>query len=382
MKSTNINSINQPEFLNRTRLFLTPLIYTCLVAITSACIVGCSSGSKSKAKDSKEATPTAPHVEDINIGPVQVTMTVAPGTIMLDRDCVLTIRATAPKNISIAIPSISDRLQGFIDSSQFDREPVITGTQKTIERVIKLTPLISDEYRIAPMPIRYGPNHNASLSKNNIQGTSSPKWGATPAIVLPLQKLANVDSDNTIKTTLSPFWIHPSLRTVAGYIAIIIILVILVFVIIKILGRIQRKVRLMRMSPKERALEELKDLLRKKLIEKHLIKDFYVELTMVVRRYIERQHHVRAPEQTTEEFLTAITANSEFSPEVIKRLREFLKEADLVKFATYTPNQSSNNAAIETAKSYITTDDNEFTENSSINSQLNSSSTSINTKGR
>jgi len=339
------------------------------LAIISITITGCNNQSSS----TPHPTSSTPRIEEITIGPVEVTITATPGNVMLDRDVLLTIRATAPKNINVKIPPITDRLQGFIDSSHFDREPIITDTHKTIERVIKLTPLIANEYRIAPMPIMYGqslvvsplashqpnPQPQAPSTQNPAPSTQNPEpptWGATPPIVLPLHTITENAVGDDISTNLSPIWIHPPLRTISGYIAIIIIITIAIIIAIKLLKKVQRKVHLMRMSPRERALEELKELLNKKLIEKHLLKDFYVELTMVVRRYIERQHHVRAPEQTTEEFLAAITSNNEFSPDVIKRLQEFLQAADLVKFAAYTPNQSSNNNAIETAKSYITTD--------------------------
>jgi len=112
----------------------------------------------------------------------------------------------------------------------------------------------------------------------------------------------------------------------------------------------------MRMSPRERALEELRELLNKGLLEKHKIKDFYVELTMVVRRYIERQHKVRAPEQTTEEFLQQISQDKRFKPEVIRKLRDFLQAADMVKFAAYQPDDEMNNNSIRTAEEYIKTD--------------------------
>ena len=69
-------------------------------------------------------------------------------------------------------------------------------------------------------------------------------------------------------------------------------------------------VKIHRMSPIERALYELDVLLKKGLPGRGLYKDFYVELTMVVRRYIERRHDVRAPNLTTEEFLRAAQRNA------------------------------------------------------------------------
>ena len=171
-----------------------------------------------------------------------------------------------------------------------------------------------------------------------------------------MQAVTDHDVGNDIKTSLGPVWIHPPLRTVAGNIAILIAIALLGFIIWKLIRRVHRRIRLMRMSPRERALEELKELLAKKLIEKEQLKDFYVELTMVVRRYIERQHHVRAPEQTTEEFLAAVSSDPHFDTTVVTRLKRFLEAADLVKFAAYQPNRDNISNSIDTAKDYITSD--------------------------
>jgi hypothetical protein len=110
------------------------------------------------------------------------------------------------------------------------------------------------------------------------------------------------------------------------------------------------------MSPRERALRELSALLAKDLIAHDQPKEFYLELTMIVRRYIERQHAIRAPEQTTEEFLVAVSQDSRFPPPVLMRLRAFLEAADLVKFATHRPAPESAREATGTAKEYIQTD--------------------------
>lgn len=321
---------------------ITPSTIPALLSlVTLLAFSGCS-----KDTSDEQQSAAAPHVENVNIGPAGITITAVPGNVFLDQDVLLTLRATAPKNVTVQFPNITDRLQGFINAGHFDREPVIGDNQHTIERVIRLTPTISDEYRIAPMAITY------RQSKSDI----GSGWGATPAIVLPLHAITENSVGSKIKGELTPVWIHPPMSTVAGRVAMLVLFLIGLFILTKIAKRLHRKVQLMRMSPRERALEELRELLDKKLIEKRKLKDFYVELTMVVRRYIERQHKVRAPEQTTEEFLQEISSNPEFKPEVIKRLREFLQAADLVKFAAYNPDKANNNYAIETAKDYITTD--------------------------
>ena len=127
----------------------------------------------------------------------------------------------------------------------------------------------------------------------------------------------------------------------------------LVFLVVR---RVRLMVKIHRMSPIERALYELDVLLKKGLPGRGLYKDFYVELTMVVRRYIERRHDVRAPNLTTEEFLRAAQANAAFSPEAIAELKTFLESADMVKFAGVEATPEMADAATGKAKAYLEAD--------------------------
>ena len=87
------------------------------------------------------------------------------------------------------------------------------------------------------------------------------------------------------------------------------------------------------MTPRERALRELEALLARGLPGRDRFKDYYVELTMVVRRYVERRYAIRAPKLTTEEFLSAARGNPAFPGPSVAPLGAFLEAADLVKFA-------------------------------------------------
>jgi hypothetical protein len=67
------------------------------------------------------------------------------------------------------------------------------------------------------------------------------------------------------------------------------------------------------------------------------IKEYYFRLSDIVRRYLENRFSYRAPEMTTEEFLSAIKDSKEFSNELRGLLKEFLSHCDMVKFAKYGP---------------------------------------------
>jgi len=96
------------------------------------------------------------------------------------------------------------------------------------------------------------------------------------------------------------------------------------------------------LPPYEEALLKLNELDEKLLWQNNKIKEYYSELTEIVRGYIERELKVPALENTTDEVLEMIKdfKNSdtiETSKETIAKLKDLLREADLVKFAKSRP---------------------------------------------
>ncbi|MGB0880094.1 MAG: BatD family protein [Polaribacter sp.] len=96
------------------------------------------------------------------------------------------------------------------------------------------------------------------------------------------------------------------------------------------------------LAPYEEAMYKFNELDEKLLWQNNKVKEYYSELTEIVRGYIERELRVPALEKTTDEILETLTdfKNSESietSKETIKKLKELLQEADLVKFAKSKP---------------------------------------------
>ena len=96
------------------------------------------------------------------------------------------------------------------------------------------------------------------------------------------------------------------------------------------------------LPPYEEALLKLTALDKKLLWQNNKTKEYYSELTEIVRGYIERELKVPALENTTDEVLEMINTfkKSELvdtSKETIDKLRDLLREADLVKFAKSKP---------------------------------------------
>jgi hypothetical protein len=107
-----------------------------------------------------------------------------------------------------------------------------------------------------------------------------------------------------------------------------------------------------KLTPQEIAFLEFKKLLESGWIDID-IKLFYTELTGIVRRFIEGTTGIRAPEQTTEEFLWEIKDSQDFAQEDRTKLKAFLESADLVKFAAFKPGKAEIEESFQRAKVFV-----------------------------
>ncbi len=80
---------------------------------------------------------------------------------------------------------------------------------------------------------------------------------------------------------------------------------------------------------------------------------WFVELSAIVRRYLEQRYEIRAPELTTEEFLLVATARPELTSEHRGLLTSFLERCDRVKFAGYRPDAEESIATLAAARGFV-----------------------------
>ncbi len=90
-------------------------------------------------------------------------------------------------------------------------------------------------------------------------------------------------------------------------------------------------------SPWDVACERLKALQKQNLPQQGQIKEYYTQLSDIVRQYIEDRFRIRAPEMTTPEFLLYLRDSQALTTEHKGFLKDFLNSCDMVKFAKYGP---------------------------------------------
>ena len=80
---------------------------------------------------------------------------------------------------------------------------------------------------------------------------------------------------------------------------------------------------------------------------------FYVEVSRILRTYLEERFGLHAPLRSTEEFLAEVETGDQLVPDHRFALRGFLHQCDLVKFARLLPAEEIHAEILQSARSFI-----------------------------
>ena len=264
------------------------------------------------------------------------------------RSVFLTMELKVPHDCTATMPDLRDRVVGFSLVEDFAEEPRKEKDGSTVQVTNwRLVPEpCADVYKIKPFVVKGSPKiWKAQSDEGKFSFIGGPIYFENPAAREPVTGGMETDP----KKDLPPLsW------KLVGWVALgVFCLASLVLGLWFAIRYIARRVKEHRMSPIERAWVELDRLLKKGLPGRGRYKDFYVELTMVVRRYVQRKYGIKAPHLTTEEFLREFKAERR---ETRDELRKFLESADMVKFAGVEATPEMADEATDSAKNYLSQD--------------------------
>ena len=268
-----------------------------------------------------------------------VDLTVDSETKVIDpaKSVFLTVTMKAKASVKAEMPDLRDRVVGFSLAEDFDEEP----KTETDGRVTRVT-----TWRLVPEPCASVYKVKPFAVGEMICG---PIYFEPPAAREPVTGKMEVE----VSKDLPPLsW------KLVGWVALAVFgLASLVLGLWFAIRYVARRVKEHRMSPIERAWVELDRLLKKGLPGRGRYKDFYVELTMVVRRYVQRKYGIRAPHLTTEEFFAELAKSNNQTLGQSNGLRRFLESADMVKFAGVEATPEMADEATDSARGYLKGDD-------------------------
>jgi hypothetical protein len=103
-----------------------------------------------------------------------------------------------------------------------------------------------------------------------------------------------------------------------------------------------------KIPPHIQAMIRLKELKEKRVWQQGDVKTFYSEATEIIRQYFEGRYGIMALELTSDEVFDQLRRFT-LATDITKLIEAFFIDADLVKFAKYTPVPSENEAVIPQA---------------------------------
>ncbi|MDG1896098.1 MAG: hypothetical protein P8J37_14440 [Fuerstiella sp.] len=314
----------------------------CGVLVT-ALFVGCDSATNESSPDINVADTLHTEVER---GPIRVTLDVSPKEPRLSDEPKLTLTITAADGVKVAVPPFGESLGEFIIRDFHEPLPKRSDGHRIVQQIYTLEPTRAGPISVAPISIQF--------TDNRPDGNGNEHTVQTEALTLNIATIvpSEAPSLNDLRPPAPPVELPESaLKTAWLWSVGGIILLVGGYLMVRRRRRGSATDE-PRVSPQELANRELRELISRKLSETN-VKAFFVELTGIVRRYIERSTGVRAPEQTTEEFLREVSANSLFPQDTNTRLAAFLESADLVKFAGYHPDPEAIKQSTHRAKRFI-----------------------------
>ena len=266
----------------------------------------------------------------------------------------LLLEAEVPENMTVEFPTYSASLGDFTLKDTRALPARMTGSGDDLRVLHRITyilePYLSGTYTIPVMTVTYTNKKNgADVSKL-----------VTREIQVTVRSLLPLDTDQVaIKDIKPPYSLPPNkvqLFLLAGLALVPAVLVLFGFYFWtkkrgkKISPEIQP-------GPAEIARQELARLLAENLLAKGEIKLFHLRISDILRRYIENRFGVRAPEQTTEEFLIKLSQAGSADNILLGShealLADFLSQCDLVKFAKHEPSITECEKTMKICREFI-----------------------------
>lgn len=257
----------------------------------------------------------------------------------------LELEAKHSKEINVIWPKLEDVI-GKFEVVKKDSVPKIKDSGS--EQIESLTAIISiydsGYYQIPPIQFLYFTSNDTS--KKSI---------STEPIDITVSTIA-VDTTLPIKDIKDVMDIPIPFMEIISYIAVIILLILLIYSFYLNYKSKKNKasnvIEIPLLPPHEQAYKELTELENKKLWQKGLIKEYYTEVTEIIRKYIERRYNVKAMEMTSSEILNSLI-NIHKDEKIQEILKMFLDLADFVKFAKYQPNTIDNEEELRRAYIFV-----------------------------
>ncbi len=283
--------------------------------------------------------------------PQKAVLSIDTSSIRIGERVQLRLNATLPKSASIYWPAIADTITASVEvASKSKLDTAATSRKEFVNynQSILITSFDTGFHYIPPFTIHY-----------SYAGDSARHELLTEGIYLKVRTV-EVDTTKAIRDIRGPMQAPLTFAEIAPFLGMAAIICLIIGLVWYYIWRKRMNKPLFPVltrtqgPPWQTAMQSLVLLEDKKLWQNGKIKEYYSELTDILRHYLQQQHGIEAMEMISEEILTACDLAG-LQPESRPMLKSILLQADYVKFAKAIPLRNENELSMTYARQFIET---------------------------
>jgi hypothetical protein len=283
------------------------------------------------------------YITHINAQNILVSAKLDTNCIKIGKQTRITLKANTEKGVHVLFPEIKDTITDKIEVVSVGKvDTAIVGNQVSFQKSIIITSFDSGYYAIPPFVF-------------SIKNDSTKKF-ETEALLF---SVITIPVDTTlaikgIKPPLNPAW---SIYEIEKELLIGLILLLVCIVVIVLLKRRKKVEQVseiieLKRPAHEIALEALNELRNQKLWQQGRVKEYHIQVSDIVRTYIEHRYAIFAMEMTSDEILRSLRLII-VDVQLKTKLSSVLILSDMVKFAKENPLPNENELSWEHAIEFV-----------------------------
>ncbi|MCD6097727.1 hypothetical protein J7K18_02425 [bacterium] len=248
--------------------------------------------------------------------------------------------------LSVEPPSAAENLGQFEIRDFNISEPETLGSKVKQEFAYIISTFDIGEFEIPPIGVLYKTTDDTTL-----------KAIMTQPVKITVNRISP-ENATEIKDVKDPESLPFNYRKVIIISTTIIVALLVVGFVLYYIKRKRKRVSMLGFAaphrpPDEVALERLLSLDESELLKRKEYKQFFTQLSDILREYLEARFDVPALESTTSQLLQLLADIDEIDRDVIDNITQILQLSDLVKFAKYIPLDEEVSGVIDDVRSII-----------------------------
>jgi hypothetical protein len=229
----------------------------------------------------------------------------------------------------------------ILSSEDFDEINLLGA--RVFKRTVRFVPFAVEDISLPQLDVEVITDDGSSFK------TATPPLTISVASVAgeegPQEFIGLKDIESVPEETSPVLWI---------VVSVILVLIALAAALYFLRKRLPSSVeRLVKLTPAQRALQDLDALMNSGMLQSGRFKQFFTELANIIRRYLGLRYHVTALEMTSTELYREMERTWRDETSRLDNLSGLLGTCDLVKFARFTPPEDEGVNGVKTAAEIV-----------------------------